>query len=89
MKVLRGAYSREGLISRQKGGANSREALFRVDMVCSVAITNLFFANRNITELFFQANWELDKISASFKTNTLPLNEGRTKHYFSQKSSKS
>ena len=39
--------------------------------------TNLFFANRNITDLIFQAYCELNKISVQFKANKVSLNEGK------------
>lgn len=35
--------------------------------------TNIFFANRNITELFFQTNCQLKKISAWFKEKNMPV----------------
>lgn len=35
--------------------------------------TKIFFANRNITELFFQTNYQLEKISAWFKEKNMPV----------------
>lgn len=36
---------------------------------------NLFFAHRNITELLFPANCELDKFNVCFQAKKLLLNE--------------
>ena len=36
---------------------------------------NLFFAHRNITELLFPANCELDKFNVCFQAKKLSLNE--------------
>ena len=44
-------------------------------LIVFVENTNLFLAHRNVTELCFPVNCELDKISSWFIANDLSLNE--------------